>query len=265
MFQQVDDFRAESEALYDVMKDLGDADYETVTQFKDWTFNDVLQHLHFWNIGAKQSAEDPDGFSERIAVVMTTLHDQSLRQYESEFLGNPTGKPLLELWRSGCADVASVFGKIDPGTRLKWAGPDMSARSSITARQMETWAHGQAIFDSLGVERRDEDRIKNIAFLGINTFGWTFRNRGKEIPEPPPLVRLTAPSGALWEWHAPGDGNLIEGDATEFCQVVTQTRNVADTALRVEGESASQWMEFAQCFAGPVEQPPAPGSRHRVT
>ena len=38
----------------------------------------------------------------------------------------------------------------------------MSARSSISARLMETWAHGQAVYDRLGVVRVDTDRIRNI-------------------------------------------------------------------------------------------------------
>ena len=56
---------------------------------------------------------------------------------------------------------------------------------------------------------------------------------------------------------------LIEGSATEFCQVVTQVRNIADTRLKVAGEAATRWMAIAQCFAGPPETPPAPGSRFR--
>ena len=55
--------------------------------------------------------------------------------------------------------------------------------------------------------------------------------------------------------------NCVEGRAVEFCQVVTQTRNVADTTLRVVGEPARRWMAIAQCFAGPPENPPAPGAR----
>ena len=39
-------------------------------------------------------------------------------------------------------------------------GPDMSARSSISARHMETWAHAQELYDTLGVDRINEDRIK---------------------------------------------------------------------------------------------------------
>ena len=40
-----------------------------------------------------------------------------------------------------------------------------------------------------------------------------------------------------------------------------QTRALADTRLRVEGPVAREWMSIAQCFAGPPEDPPAPGSR----
>jgi len=56
----------------------------------------------------------------------------------------------------------------------------------------------------------------------------------------------------------------VEGRAVEFGQVVTQTRNVADTNLRVVGEPARRWMAIAQCFAGPPEDPPTPGARVRV-
>ena len=41
----------------------------------------------------------------------------------------------------------------------------MSVISSISARHMETWAHGQAIF-VLGIRRKNEDRILNIVIIG---------------------------------------------------------------------------------------------------
>jgi hypothetical protein len=76
-----------------------------------------------------------------------------------------------------------------------------------------------------------------------------------------PRLKLIAPSGAVWEY---GEGDdLITGRATEFCQVVTQCRNSADTSLEVEGEVAKAWMAVAQCFAGPPNDPPPPGVRRR--
>ena len=76
-------------------------------------------------------------------------------------------------------------------------------------------------------------------------------------------MRLTAPSGVIWTWGEEGASDSVTGSATEFCQVVTQVRNVADTRLVVRGPVATQWMGMAQCFAGAAEPPPAPGLRFR--
>jgi uncharacterized protein (TIGR03084 family) len=137
----------------------------------------------------------------------------------------------------------------------------MGVRMFTTARQMETWAHGQAIYDLMGTARQPTDRLRNIAEIGVRTYGWTFANRAIPLPGPPPYVRLTGPSGAIWEWNDPSSGNRIEGSALDFCQVVTQVRNIADTALVVTGEPARRWMSLAQCFAGSPEDPPRPGAR----
>ena len=42
---------------------------------------------------------------------------------------------------------------------------------------------------------------------------------------------------------------------------MTQTRNIADTKLKVTGPVATDWMSKAQCFAGPPNPPPLPGTR----
>src|SRR5260370_23534741 len=132
--------------------------------------------------------------------------------------------------------MADRFLVADPKKRVPWVGPTMSVRSSIAARLMETWAHGQAIYDLLGQTRIDTDRIKNVAVIGINTFGWTFTNRGLPVPGNRPDVRLTAPSGVIWEWTESREANLMEGSAVEFWQVVAQTPKNADTKLRVHSE-----------------------------
>ena len=95
----------------------------------------------------------------------------------------------------------------------------------------------------------------------MSTYGWTFVNRGEAVPEPAPFVRLTAPSGAVWDWGKPSDSERVEGSAVEFAQVTAQTRNIADTALGVTGPNATRWMSIAQCFAGAPNDPPAPGTR----
>lgn len=262
MFEQPADFCAESDALYNILSPLDDAQFNRPTLFKGWTINDVLSHLHTWNRAADASLNDAGEFavvSQRLGAALAA--GKTIREFEKSWQAGLAGRALLEAWRGYYREMTPRFTAADPKLRVKWVGPDMSVRSSITARLMETWAHGQAVYDMLGIERADADRIKNIAVLAVNTFGWAYVNRGLKVPENPPHIRLTGPSGALWSWNPPAEDNLIEGAATEFCQAAAQVRNVADTHLKVVGETAKHWMSIIQCFAGPPEQPPALGTR----
>ncbi|MFY0613727.1 MAG: TIGR03084 family protein [Hyphomicrobiaceae bacterium] len=259
--QQAQDFCDESAALYAVLKPVSDDAFTVPTLFNDWTINDILQHLHHFNIMADLSLNDPDKFVTEYAKIATLREKVGFVATSNECLGGINGRSLLEAWRSYYEEMTPRFAAADPKQRVKWAGPDMSARSSITARLMETWAHGQEIFDLLGLRRDNTDRIKNIAHLGTNTFGWTFANRKQAEPGPMPYVQLQAPSGDTWAWGVASDDERVEGLAEEFCQVVCQTRNIADTKLQVTGPVATQWMAIAQCFAGAPKDPPAPGTR----
>jgi uncharacterized protein (TIGR03084 family) len=168
---------------------------------------------------------------------------------------------LRSRWIETCTDLASQLGDSDPKRRLPWFGPDMGVRMFTTARYMETWSHSQEIYDLAGATRSYNDRIKHICAIGNRTFGWTFVNRKMEVPGPPPFVRLTAPSGEIWEWNEGSGEEVITGLASDFCHVVTQGRNVEETALDVKGEIATLWMSIAQCFAGGAVDPPKPGAR----
>ncbi len=265
MTEQAIDFKEESDALYKLIEPIAEDDYEKTTQFKGWTINNVLGHLHMWNWAADVTLQDPPVFDSFLGELMEAVGSGStLPVFEEKWRKGINGKELLAAWHDQYIKMAEHYADADPKVRVKWFGPDMSVRSKATARLMETWAHGLEVFDLFGVVREDKDRIKNIAQLGVQTFGWTFINRQMDVPEPKSYVRLTAPSGAIWEWNEPSEGNKVEGAAAEFCQVVTQTRNIADTSLNVVGEPATQWMSIAQCFAGPPNDPPAPGSRFTV-
>lgn len=264
-FQEPLDFRDESLALHDLVASHGDEVFSTVTQFRGWTVEEVLTHLHFWNVGADIAVDDGASFQSFYAPISGALESkQPLPPIERAYFGELRGVRLLEAWRRRIIAMAERLAQCDPKQRVQWAGPPMSLRSSMSARLMETWAHGQAVYDVLGVDRVGTDRIRSIAVLGVNTFGWSFSNRRLEIPPVPPRVTLTAPSGAVWTWNESSEECSIEGSATEFCQVVTQVRNIGDVNLQVLGDAAQRWMEIAQCFAGPPRRPPAAGTRFRV-
>ena len=262
--QQATDFLDECKALDQLLEPLNEVDFDMSTQFKGWTINNIIRHLHVWNIAVDLSLRDEAAFGAFVTAMMAGVRGGKLPEFEATYLDGLSGDALRTAWIQRAEATAAAFGAADPKLRLKWVGPDMSALSSITARLMETWAHAQAIYDVLGVERIDTDRIGNIVRLGVNTWGFTWKNRRMEPPSPMPRLHLEAPSGAIWEYGEASCSSTISGSATEFCQVVTQCRNIADTSLEVSGEVAHHWMSIAQCFAGPPQDPPHKCARHRT-
>ena len=190
MLKEAYDFRDESEALYRLIEPLEEADYDRVTLFRDWTINDVMQHLHFFNYVADLTLSDDEEFKQVYGKLKGIQEKSgSLVEATDEMLDGLKGIALRDAWRDYYLEMADRFYAADPKQRLLWVGPSMSARSSISARLMETWSHAQEIYDLLGVERENRDLIKSIAVMGMNTFGWTFINRKEDVPEPVPHVR----------------------------------------------------------------------------
>ncbi len=255
----VADLRAEGDELYQFLLTLDEADWSRATTFKSWTVNDVVAHLYFGDYLGVTSHKDGQAFKNFMAEVQSS--GLTLAEFTREWLHNLSGPEMLEQWRGLFLEMCDLFAASDPRLRLTWAGPDMGIQMFSTARLMETWAHSWAIYDLLGATQKQNDRIKHIATIGVKTYGWTFANRGLTPPGPPPNISLRAPSGEQWEWNTEQGNSKISGEAVEFCQVVTQVRNITDTKLKLTGKPAKQWMAIAQCFAGPAEEPPIKGLR----
>ncbi len=258
----VTDLSLECKCLADLLELLPETASRTPTAFKNWSPYDVLGHLHLFDVAAKLSITNEVGMRALFTQIQESRsRGLSLVEVTANWLGHCSWDALLNRWRSTTEELQQLFLTLDAKDRLPWGGPDMSARSLVSARQMETWAHGQAIFDLCQTARQETDRIRNIVIIGINTFNWSFLNRGLPVPEAQVRLELILPSGKREVWSEAEAKNAVVGSAVEFCQVVTQTRNVVDTQLQVNGEVASEWMAIAQCFAGPPESPPRPGTR----
>jgi len=262
MLQESLDLRAEADELHAFLETLDDDDWRRPTGFLGWTPWDVVAHLHYFDRFSLLALAGEEAFATKrkhfVESIGAGLGNAEIARRE---LGRLSPSELLARWRDTCHELAEQLGRCDAKRRLPWFGPDMGVRMFTTARLMETWAHGQEIYDLVQVKRTYTDRIEHIAVIGVKTFGWTFVNRGLEVPGPPPYVRLVAPSGAIWEWNEPSEDEYVRGDASDFCHVVTQGRNVADTKLEVVGDVATRWMAIAQCFAGGPVDPPKPGER----
>ena len=136
MMQQVEDLLEEGAELKKLLDSLVPEDWQRHTPFKNWTINNVIQHLHGTDKAAMMSLTDRDSY----LIVKYNINVQRR-------ILNPgiEGEELLDGWWTYFKDMCQHLGDLDPKRRLTWFGPDMGAMMFSTARQMETWAHGQDI------------------------------------------------------------------------------------------------------------------------
>jgi uncharacterized protein (TIGR03084 family) len=245
------DLAAETEALVTLIANLEPAGWETMTPAEPWTVRDQIGHLAYFDQQAALAASDPDAFADQVNRDIEALTGDVAELHRRRGLDGPN---TLAWWLKSRRELIDAFSDLDPDRRLPWYGPAMRARSSVVARLMETWAHGTDVADALGTSLPVTDRLFRVADLGVRTFSWSFTNRGLDVPEERVRVALRGPSGTTRIWNDEENAS-ITGPVEDFCLVVVQRRNLADTHLVMEGGLARRWMEIAQVFAGP----PGPG------
>ena len=256
----LEDLIAEQQSLDDVVAHLTIEQWGLATPSPGWSVADQIAHLTYFDGTAGLAIENPQGFrdtAEELVELMSSSDASAMDDLLLNHYRSISTEALIAQWRANRSALAKVASKLDNDTRVEWYGPSMGAKSFLTARLMEAWAHGQDIVDALGVERTPTDRLRHIAQLGYITRGWTHINRGMDVPDTPVRVELTSPSGEKWSFGPDDATESIVGSAEDFCLVTTQRRHVDDTALVVTGTSARDWMEKAQLFAGPATDGPA--------
>lgn len=256
------DLVAEQAALDDIVGSLDDEQWALPTPSDRWSVADQIGHLTHFDETASWAILDEARFTESMNELLGALaHDASPDEADDLTLGRfraMSPAELLAASRQNRRLLADAAATLDDDTRVIWYGPSMGAKSFLTARLMECWAHGQHICDAVGAEREATDRLQHIAQLGFITRKWTYLNRGLDAPHVPVRVSLAAPSGATWSFGPDDASETVTGSAEEFCLVVTQCRNVASTDLSVTGDAAAEWMSMAQAFAGgATDSPPA--------
>lgn len=254
------DLEAEHADLDALVAELGDEEWDTPTPAHPWTVRHQIAHLAFFDDCATQAASDPNAFSASLAEI------SDLDGYVNGPLRRADAKPAaatLAWWRAARGHMLDAFAALDPGVRIPWYGPPMSPASFMSARLMETWAHGQDVRDGLGRSRPATDRLVHVVQLGYRARRNSYAARGLEMPSGDVRVELTSPSGETWAF---GDSatERVSGPAEDFCLVVTQRRHLDDTSLSIEGDLAREWMQIAQAFAGPPGEGRRPGQFDRV-
>jgi uncharacterized protein (TIGR03084 family) len=244
----VEDLTAETQDLRAIIDPLPDASWQLPTPAPGWSIADQVSHLAYFDEAAVTSATDPDAFAADLARITADGGGADAiaaryRQLSPAQLRDWFGRTRTEL--------LSVFAGLDPAARVPWFGPPMSVASALTARLMETWAHGQDIADTVGAHRQPTHRLRHVAHIGVGARAFSYVAHGLPVPADPVRVELTGPAGELWTWGPADAADRVTGPALDFCLLVTQRRHRADTAVTARGPVAEQWLSIAQAFAGP--------------
>jgi uncharacterized protein (TIGR03084 family) len=251
-----DDLVGETADLETMVTGLDATGWATPTPAEGWDVRDQIGHLAYFDDRARESMTDRDAFIDHREEVLSHPDFADRIAAESRRFGGPETFTWFREARAGLIDVARGT---EPSLRVPWYGPDMSAASSITARIMETWAHGQDVADALDVQRVPTDRLRHVAFIGARALPNSYQARGLPVPTAPVRVELRAPSGETWAFGPEDAGDRVAGPALDFCLVVTQRRHVDDLDMDVTGPVATEWLSIAQAFAGPPGSGRKPG------
>jgi uncharacterized protein (TIGR03084 family) len=240
-----DDLAAESAELRVLVAGLDEAGWRRDTPAEGWTIADQVSHLAYFDDAAVRSAVEPDAFRAELERAGVVDPDAIAARYR-----DLSGAELLAWFDRSRERLVETFRGLDPGLRVPWFGPAMSAASALTARIMETWAHGQDVADALGVVRVPSGRLRHVAHIGVGARAFSYALHGRAVPDVPVRVELDAPDGSVWTWGPADAADRISGPALDFALLITQRRHRDDLALAVTGPAAREWVEIGQAFAG---------------
>lgn len=242
------DLTAEAAALAAVVDALDPDQLSTPTPADGWDVADQLSHLAAFDEHAVLAITDPARFAIALDVALADGVDPIQAATERGRVLGP--EETRDWWHRAVAELDVAAAGLGTDVRVPWFGPDMSPMSFLTARLMETWAHGQDVRDAVGVPPEVSDRLRHIADLGIRARPYSYRVRGMSQPDVAVRVELVAPDGSTWAWGDADASDRVSGPALDWCLLVTQRRHRDDVALAVVGAAADEWVGIAQAFAG---------------
>ncbi|MET9490691.1 TIGR03084 family metal-binding protein [Nocardia sp. NPDC006630] len=222
------------------------ADWSVPTPAVGWTIAHQIAHLAAADANVLIALKNPEAFD--IVLQQAEAAGGRVADLDAAAGAAQPRSELLRQWREVRADVAAALRDIPLDQGFPWFGSQLTATLMVPLRLMETWAHGQDVFDALGVSRPATGRLRHVAALGVAGRELSFYAAQLPTPAAPFRVELNGPEGATWVWGPEDAEQRIQGSALDFCLRVTQRRSLAETGLTAVGADAQQWLEVARVF-----------------
>ncbi|MEV5849656.1 TIGR03084 family metal-binding protein [Streptomyces sp. NPDC051985] len=221
-------------------------DWSAPTPAVGWTIAHQIAHLASADANVLIALRTPDEF-EAVLKQAEAAGSRYADLDAAEGAAGPRAE-LLERWRAGRAEVAAALSGLSPDRAVPWYGSQLTTTLMVPLRLMETWAHGQDIYDTLGAPHPPTGRLRHVAALGVIGRELSFYAAQLPLPAEPFRVELTGPDGRTWAWGPEDAAQRVQGGALDFCLRVTHRRSLAETGLTAVGEDARKWLDIARVF-----------------
>ena len=242
----LDDLEAEQHALLDLVRAIDADDWLRPTPARGWDVRDTIAHLADTDEMAIATATGRPGSLNERSEAGASGEDVT---YRGVLHGRRrSGREVCAWFESSTTALREMFLSLDPGARVPW-GIGMRPASLVTARMMETWAHGLDVHAALGAATVDTDRLGHIAWLATRALPYAYTVAGREPPGDPVRVELTLPSGAPWSTGPEDAPDRISGSAGEYCRVFVHRLAPSDAStLLAEGDAAADVLRVARAY-----------------
>ena len=241
----VGDLEAEQRDLQAVIAAIDDDQWLAPTPAWGWDVRDTISHLADIDEMAIDTALGGPYAINEVASRAASGADVT---YQGVLRGRRLdGKGVASWWNRASAAERAVLLDLPADARIPW-GIGMRTPSFVTARLMETWAHGLDVRAAVGVAAVDTDRLAHVAWLATRALPYAYSVAGKEPPTAALRVELTLPSGAVWTFGPPDATDRITGTAGDYCRVFVHRRRGADSNLVIEGVVARSAVAVARAF-----------------
>ena len=241
----VGDLEAEQLELQAVLAALGADAWLAPTPAWGWDVRDTIAHLADTD---EMAIDTACGGPYAINAVAARAASSADVTYQGVLRGRRlAGRDTGAWWDRTAAAERSVLRDLAPDARVPW-GIGMRTPSFVTARLMETWAHGLDVRNALGLPAVDSDRLAHVAWLATRALPYAYSFAGVEPPAGPLRVELSLPSGAAWAYGPPDAADRITGTAGDYCRVFVHRLRCADTNLVIEGADARAAVAVARAF-----------------
>lgn len=235
----------EQQALDAILSELSKEEFDLPTPAVGWTIRDQVSHLADVNeVAADTMLDGPRALGKDIARFSSP---EAFTESGCDRGRAMSVDELLAWWRDSIQVQRSAFLTMDPKQRVPW-GLGMQARTLVTARLMETWAHAGDIRAALELPIELTPRLKSVAWLVLNAIPYAMMVASTPIPEGRSIRLELDANGEPWFIGPDNATDIIRGDAIRFCLVGVQRLDAASSGVTAHGEFAELALPRLRAF-----------------